>query len=63
MELELQAPIPPRAPQRGPPAPAARAALPPPPPLLALPVPPMAAQQGHAEGNQRPLTPKEMTER
>ena len=63
MELECPAPVPPRAPPRGLPAPAARAALPPPPPLLALPVSPAAAQQGHTEGNQRPLTPEEMAER
>jgi hypothetical protein len=63
MEQEGPTPPPPRAHQRGPPAPMARATLPAPPPLLALPPPPVAAPQGRAKGNQRRLTPEEMAER
>jgi len=63
MELGRPAPLPPRAPPRGPPPPAVRANMPLPPPLLALPAPPAAAQQGRIEGNQRRLTPEEMAER
>ena len=62
MELGRPAPLPPRAPPRGPPPPAVRANMPLPPPLLALPAPPAAAQQGRIEGNQRRLTPEEMAE-
>ncbi|WVZ54253.1 hypothetical protein U9M48_005078 [Paspalum notatum var. saurae] len=64
MEIDRPVQPPPRAPPRGLlPAPVPRPALPVPQQPLALPAPPVAAQQGRGEGNQRRLTPDEMTER
>jgi hypothetical protein len=64
MEIDRPVQPPPRAPQRGilsapPPRPALSAPQQP----LALPAPPVAAQQGRGEGNQRRLTSDEMAER
>ena len=64
MEIDRPVQSPPRAPSRGLlPAPAPRPALQAPHQPLALPAPPVAAQQGRGEGNQRRLTPDEMAER
>jgi hypothetical protein len=60
-EIDRPAQPPPRVPPRGLlPAPSHRPALQQP---LALPAPPVAAQQGRGEGNQQRLTPDEMPER
>jgi hypothetical protein len=64
MEIDRPVQPPPRAPPRGLlSAPAPRLALPVPQQPLALSAPPVAAQQGRGEGNQRRLTPDEMAER
>ena len=64
MEIDRPVQPPPRAPPCGLlPAPMPRPALQVPHQPLALPAPPVAAQQGRGEGNQRRLTPDEMAER